>query len=77
MKRFFSEACRHSNTVTLIEWLHYRTFFGKFATILENSHKKYFSLSLILLKPEILNYMLATLKKKEQFCANIFLKFSK
>ena len=68
---------QHSNTVTFIKWLHYRLFSGKFSTISENSHKEHFSLSLILLKPEILNCRLATSKKKEQFCTQIFSKLSK
>ena len=40
-------------------------FSGKYVTISENSHKKHFFLSLILLKPEILYCRLATLNKKE------------
>ena len=52
-------------------------FLVNLETISENSHKKHFSLSLVLLKPEILNCRVATLKEKEQFCTKIFLKFWK
>ena len=62
---FFCEACRFTMVVLLllIIWLHYRPSSSKFATISESSHKKHFSLSLILLTPEILNCRLATSKE--------------
>ena len=58
---FFWEAC---NTVAFIKLLHYRSFSGKFATVSQNCHKNCFSLSLILLKPEIPGLLACNVKEK-------------
>ena len=74
---FRSVQIQHSNTATLIKWLHYNPFSGKFATISKNSHKKHFFFESDFVKAEILNCRLATLKKREQFYTTNFLKFLK